>query len=104
MKNRKRHSSTKKNWIILVVWFFLPIFIKNVLKIQMPSSALMFGFVPPYWIFVIATFVYERHSIMSYLEKNYPLEIKRRKGKAVFSEGEKLDFNFLVSFSPPIFS
>ncbi len=101
MGSEKKHSSVKKYWIILALWFFLPMFIKNILKIQMPSSTLMFGFVPPYWLFVMATFAYERYVIMSYLKKKYPLEVKERKGKAVFSEGKKLDFNFLMSFSPP---
>ena len=88
MGSEKKHSSVKKYWIILALWFFLPMFIKNILKIQMPSSTLMFGFVPPYWLFVMATFAYERYVIMSYLKKKYPLEVKERKGKAVFLRGK----------------
>ena len=59
--NKDKHS--KKYWIILVCWFFSPLFIRRIFHNQVVSENVIFVLIAIYWIFVLATFAYENHLV-----------------------------------------
>lgn len=98
-KSRGLHSC-QKYWTIFLCWFTAPILILGLLHKEVCSIHFMFGYLLPYWLFVMATFAYERYYLLSYLERNHPGEYwKRRRNTALRRGGEYLDMEFLTTFS-----
>lgn len=99
MKNNK-HSCTKY-WVVLFCWFFSPLFISRILNIHISSNQLIFGFIMPYCLFVIATIPYEKYHFFSYLRKNYPYEYKKLKRLETGGIKNNLEYrDFIDNFSP----
>lgn len=98
---KKRKHSCDKYWIILLCWIFSSLFISKTLNVQLHTTYIMFAFVLPYWLFVMATLVYERHYLLSYIREKYPSEYKRLKRAEFGIEGERSDYiDFFDIFSP----
>lgn len=81
-----------------MVWFLSPLLFP-----QISSIAFMFGFLAPYWLFVIAAFLRESYRVDSYLKKHYSWEVKQRTAQlqTLWSSGSQVDLSFIFSFSPP---
>ena len=95
--NKDKHS--KKYWIVLVCWFFSPLFIRRIFHNQVVSENVIFVLIAIYWIFVLATFAYENHLVTSYLKVHYLHEFKKRETCFLIGRGG-VDLSFIFSFSP----
>lgn len=101
MRARERKHSCKKYWLVLFCWMLAPMFASKVLDFPLRSIHIIFMFATPYWLFVMATTVYERYYMFDYLRKHYPYEYKKLKRLETGTEKERLEYrDFLDSFSP----
>ena len=86
--NKDKHS--KKYWIILVCWFFSPLFIRRIFHNQVVSENVIFVLIAIYWIFVL---------VWSDLKVHYLHEFKKRETCFLIGRGG-VDLSFIFSFSP----
>lgn len=101
LKMKNKNYSCEQYWLILFCWFFSPIFVQNILHIQFSSTQLIFGFMVPYWLFVLATIVYERYNLFSYLHRYYPYEYKKLKRLSIGTIEDRIEYlDFLDNFYP----
>ena len=100
MKKKQKKYSTKKYWVILILWIFLPFILEKAFNIQVSSKNHDSFFVAPYSLFIIFSFVYEYGKIHLYLSKHYPDEVRKRRKGNFLNDKSALDYNFILSFSP----